>query len=210
VKLLDLKDRLKLYVILDRRLGRGVPLCDQARLAIQGGATAIQLRDKRMQGRDCYRASLAIKEICKEKGVLFIVNDRLDVALTAGADGVHLGQEDLPLEAAEKIAPEGFIIGISVRTPDQAIEAERKGADYLGVGDVFGTSSKPDAKTIGIEGLEEVCKSTSLPCVAIGGIGVHNVKQALQAGAVGVAVISAVISQKDIAGAARTLRSLVS
>ncbi len=185
-------------------------MCDQARLAIQGGATAIQLRDKRMQGRDFYRAALAIKEICKEKGVLFIVNDRLDVALTAGADGVHLGQEDLPLEAAEKIAPEGFIIGISVRTPDQAIEAERKGADYLGVGDVFGTSSKPDAKTIGIEGLKEVCVNTKLPCVAIGGIGVHNVKQALQAGAVGVAVISAVISQKDIAGAAKTLRSLVS
>ena len=209
MKLLDLKDKLKLYVILDRILGKGVPLREQARLAIAGGATAIQLRDKVMKGRDFYRAALIIKEVCSERGALFIVNDRLDVALAADADGVHLGQEDLPLQAAKKITPPGFIIGISVRTPAQAAAAERGGAAYLGVGDVFGTSSKSDAKTIGIEGLEEVCKSTSLPCVAIGGIGAHNVKRALQAGAVGVAVISAVVSQKDICGAASTLRSLI-
>ncbi len=206
---MDLKDKLKLYVILDRILGKGVPLREQARLAIAGGATAIQLRDKVMKGRDFYRAALIVKEVCSERGALFIVNDRLDVALAADADGVHLGQEDLPLQAAKKITPPGFIIGISVRTPAQAAAAERGGAAYLGVGDVFGTSSKSDAKTIGIEGLEEVCKSTSLPCVAIGGIGAHNFKRALQAGAVGVAVIPAVVSQMDICGAASTLRSLI-
>ena len=205
----NLKDKLKLYVILDRFLGKGVPLCEQARLAIMGGATAIQLRDKKMQGRDFYRAALAIGEICREQGVLFIVNDRLDVALAAEADGVHLGQEDLPLEAAKKIIPPGFIIGISVRTPAQAKAAQEGGADYLGVGDVFGTSSKPDAKTIGVVGLRDVCQSTPLPCVAIGGINVGNVKIALQAGVVGVAVISAVVSQKDIVAAAKALRALI-
>lgn len=102
---MDLKDKLKLYVILDRILGKGVPLREQARLAIAGGATAIQLRDKVMKGRDFYRAALIVKEVCSERGALFIVNDRLDVALAADADGVHLGQEDLPLQAAKKITP---------------------------------------------------------------------------------------------------------
>jgi len=187
----QLKEKLKLYVILDRKLGNGVPLRQQAQLAIAGGATAIQLRDKEMKGRDYYQAALVIKDVCKENNVLFIVNDRLDVALAAEADGVHLGQEDLPLHAAKKLAPPGFIIGISAVNVEQAKLAEKGGADYLGVGDVFGTASKPDAKLTGVDMLKMICQSTSLPCVAIGGINVNNAKIVLNAGAIGIAVISA-------------------
>lgn len=205
----QLKEKLKLYVILDRKLGNGVSLKQQAQLAIAGGATAIQLRDKEMKGRDYYQAALVIRDVCRENNVLFIVNDRLDVALAAGADGVHLGQEDLPLHAAKKLAPPGFIIGISAVNVEQAKQAEKGGADYLGVGDVFGTASKPDAKLTGVDMLKMICQSTSLPCVAIGGINVNNAKIVLDAGAIGIAVISAVVSQKDITGAAKALRELI-
>jgi len=205
----QLTEKLKLYVILDRKLGNGVSLPDQARLAIDGGATAIQLRDKEMSSREYYEMALVIREICKENNVLFIVNDRLDIALAAEADGVHLGQEDLPLQAAKKIVPPSFIVGISATNAQEAKEAENGGADYLGVGDVFGTGSKPDAKTIGLDMLRQICAVTSIPCVAIGGVNKENVHIALESGAVGVAVISAVISQKDITNAAKELRNLI-
>lgn len=205
----QLTEKLKLYVILDRKLGNGVSLPDQAHLAIAGGATAIQLRDKEMTSRDYYEMALIIGEICKENNVLFIVNDRLDIALAAEADGVHLGQEDLPLQAAKKLVPPSFIIGISATNVEEAKEAENGGADYLGVGDVFGTGSKANAKTIGVDMLRQICAATSIPCVAIGGVNKENVRIALDSGAVGVAVISAVVSQKDITKAAKELRALI-
>jgi len=141
----QLKEKLKLYVILDRKLGNGVPLKQQAQLAIAGGATAIQLRDKEMKGRDYYQAALVIKDVCKENNVLFIVNDRLDVALAAGADGVHLGQEDLPLHAAKKLAPPGFVIGISaVKRGTGKVSRERWSRLTWVWETFFGTASKPD------------------------------------------------------------------
>ena len=206
---MELRCSLALYVIPDRKMGRGRDLLTQAQLALAGGATAIQLRDKELPGRDLYELAVKMKALCSKYGALFIVNDRLDVALAANCDGVHLGQEDLPVSAARRIAPSGFIVGASAHTPEEALRAERDGADYLGVGAVYPTGSKGDAHTIGIEGFRRVAKSTRLPVVAIGGIDAKNAHEVIAEGACGISVISAVVSQEDIEAAARSLRRTV-
>jgi thiamine-phosphate pyrophosphorylase len=208
-KTMELRRSLALYVIPDRKMGKGRDLLTQARSALAGGATAIQLRDKELPGRDLYELAVRMKALCSEYGALFIVNDRLDVALAADCDGVHLGQEDLPVSAARRIVPPGFIIGASAHTPEEALKAERDGADYLGAGAVYPTGSKGDAHTIGIEGFRRVVKSTKLPVVAIGGIDAKNTREVIAEGACGISVISAVVSQEDIEAAARSLRRTV-
>ena len=140
----------------------------------------------------------------------FIVNDRLDLALASGADGVHLGQEDLPVPFARRISPRGFIIGTSVRSVPEALIAESEGADYLALSPVFDTGTKSDAGPgKGVEKLKEIKAAVSIPVIAIGGIGKHNVRQVMEAGADGVAVISAIVGQKDIVKATAEMRSLV-
>jgi len=196
---LNLRSALSLYVIPDRIIGAPLSLKEQARLAIEGGATAIQLRDKSMDGGELLATARSIADMCSKSGALFIVNDRLDVALLSGADGVHLGQHDLPLTEARRLVssllpvPLPFFIGISVHSASQAGRAEADGADYLGLGAVFGTGSKDDAKVIGLDGLREVKKSTKLPCVAIGGITLENLPEVVAAGVDGVSVISAAV-----------------
>ena len=197
-----LSERLRLYVIPDPIQGGGRSLEEQAGLALEGGATALQLRHKEADSIDLYHEALALRKLCDEYGALFIVDDRLDIALAAGADGVHLGAKDLPVAAARSLAPEGFIIGATARTPKSAAAAEKAGADYLGVGAVFPTESKKDTRVIGLEGLRKVVCATSLPCVAIGGIRPDNVAEVLSAGVVGVAVIGAVVGACDIPAAA--------
>jgi len=193
-----LSERLRLYVIPDPIQGRGLSLEEQAGLALEGGATALQLRHKEADSIDLYREALALRKLCDEYGALFIVDDRLDIALAAGADGVHLGAKDLPVAAARRLAPEGFIIGATARTPESAAAAEKAGADYLGAGAVFPTESKKDTRVIGLEGLRKVVCATSLPCVAIGGIRLDNVAEVISAGAAGVAAIGAVVGAKDV------------
>ncbi|MCF4114291.1 MULTISPECIES: thiamine phosphate synthase [Dethiosulfovibrio] len=188
---------LTLYVIPDRRLGAPCSILEQTFAALEGGATAIQLRDKDLSARELTDLASRMTEMCRKKGAKLFVNDRLDVALAAGADGCHLGQSDLPLAAARKLAPRPFLLGRSARTVEQARIALEEGADYLGVGAVYPTGTKDDASVIGVEGLKTVVEFTSLPVVAIGGIGSSSVREVMATGASGVAVVSAVVGTPD-------------
>lgn len=199
-----------LYVITDESLSNGLTHTEIARMAIAGGADVIQLRDKHLSGRDLMRYAVDIRSITRDAGVLFIVNDRLDIALACDADGVHLGQEDMPLKYARRIAPPGFIIGISASNAEEAIAAEREGADYIGFGPVYSTRSKSDARpACGLDSLRNAKSSVSIPIVAIGGIGMSNIRDVLRAGADGIAVISAVVSQDDVVAAAQDLKAII-
>jgi len=204
--------KLRLYVITyaDPAAGRGH--LEVAGAALDGGADAIQLRGKEMGGREMYGLASHISSMARERrgGCLLFVNDRVDVAMAAGADGVHLGQDDLALEPARSLAGMDMIVGISATTVEQAEEAEAAGADYLGVGPVFATPSKPDAVApMGLEGLKRIRDAVELPIVAIGGIGMDNAKQVFESGADGIAVISAVTGAADMTEAVRGLRRLV-
>jgi thiamine-phosphate pyrophosphorylase len=189
----DLKKALRLYVIPDRIIGAPLSLTDQTRLALEGGATVIQLRDKEMDGGDLLTTAGEMAALCRKAGALFIVNDRLDVALLSGADGVHLGQSDLSVKEARRLAPRPFIVGASAHTPEEARRAEEDGADYLGVGAVFDTGSKGNAKVIGTKGLRAVADLARIPLVAIGGISEENLTEVLKCGVDGVSVISAAV-----------------
>ena len=199
-----------LYVITDEEIGRGLPHAEIARRAAAGGADVIQLRDKRLSCRDLLGAAVAVRTVTRDAGALFIVNDRLDVALAAGADGVHLGAGDLPIGDARRIAPPGFIIGASVGSVDAAIRARAAGADYVALSPTFATGSKDDAGPgHGLAALSAIRAAVSLPLVAIGGINAGNVGDVIRAGADGAAVISAVVGQEDITAAARDLKARI-
>jgi thiamine-phosphate pyrophosphorylase len=200
-----------LYIITDEAIAGGLTHAEIARRAIAGGADVIQLRDKACGCRELYRIGRAIRTITMKTGTLFIVNDRLDVALACGADGVHLGQDDIRVGVARQIAPPGFIIGISVGTVDEAIRAEQEGADYIALSPVFSTASKNDAGPgRGLIVLREIRRSVSVPVIAIGGITMDNVREVITAGANGVAVISVVVGSKNITAAAQELSTRIS
>ncbi|HUT38219.1 MAG TPA: thiamine phosphate synthase [Methanoregula sp.] len=200
-----------LYVITDEAIAGGLPHAEIARRAIAGGADVIQLRDKVCGCPELNRIGRTLREITRKTGTLFIVNDRLDVALACGADGVHLGQDDIRAGVARQIAPPGFIIGVSVGTVDEAVIAEQEGADYLALSPVFSTASKNNAGTgRGLGVLREIRRNVSIPVIAIGGINRENVREVIAAGADGVAVISVVVGSPDITAAARELKELVS
>jgi thiamine-phosphate pyrophosphorylase len=199
-----------LYVITDEGIGRGRSHAELARRAVAGGADVIQLRDKALSCRDLLGAAVAIREITRDAGALFIVNDRLDVALAAGADGVHLGENDLPIGEARRLAPPGFIIGASVGSVATAVSAEAEGADYVALSPTFATGSKDDAGPgHGLAMLSAVRAAVALPLVAIGGITAGNVGEVIAAGADGVAVISAVVGKDDVTAAARDIRNRI-
>ncbi len=199
-----------LYVVTDEGLSRGLSHSQIAGRALAGGADVIQLRDKKLEGRRLMEHARAIRKLTRDAGKLFIVNDRVDVALASGADGVHLGQEDLELADARALAPKGFLIGVTVHDVGEAVEAERGGADYLGLSPIFATGSKSDAgSACGLEMLRKVKRAVSVPVVAIGGIGPGNARDVLEAGADGLAVISAVVGQPDVEAAARDLKAIM-
>lgn len=199
-----------LYVITDTTLSLGRSHEEVARLAIEGGADVVQIRDKNRSARELVAAGNQVRKVTERTGTLFIVNDRLDVALACGADGVHLGQDDLPVVAARVIAPSGFIIGVSAGSPDEAKRAVEAGADYLAASPVFFTAQKSDVEACcGLEGIRRIRAASNLPLIAIGGIGMDNVCDVIGAGADGVAVISAVVGQHDITGAARALKKRI-
>ena len=205
-----LKQALALYVLTDRLLSRGLSEQDVARHAISGGATAIQLRWKDGPLREAVSVARDLKAICAEHDVLFVVNDRLDLAMTVGADGCHLGEDDIPLPEARKLVGDSMILGYSPADLTEVPMAVETGADYLGVGPVYGSSTKDDAgEAVGIERMREVRDLTDLPFVGIGGINAENAVPVIEAGADGVAVISSVVAQDDIAAAARGLREQV-
>ena len=183
---------------------------DVARAALEGGATLIQLRDKTLPARALWQVALELRRLTRDRGAAFVVNDRLDIALAAEADGVHLGATDVPISVARRLLGPKAVIGASAANAEEARAAEAEGASYLGVGPVFTTSSKPDAgAAIGTAPLREISDAVSLPVLAIGGINCENVAAALTAGADGVAVISAVADADDMVAAARALRRLV-
>ncbi|MBP7410617.1 MAG: thiamine phosphate synthase [Methanoculleus sp.] len=199
-----------LYVITDEEIGRGLSHAELARRAVAGGADVIQLRDKRLSGRDLFEAAVAVRTVTHGAGALFIVNDRLDVALAAGADGVHLGASDLPIREARRIAPPGFIIGASVGSAAAAVRAGAAGADYVALSPTFATASKDDAGPgRGLAALSAIRAAVALPLVAIGGINAGNVADVIAAGADGVAVISAVVGEDDVTAAARDMRARI-
>lgn len=178
--------------------------------ACDGGADVLQFRDKLITGKDRYRVAARLRRICYSAGVLFIVNDALEVALAVEADGVHLGQDDLPVTEAKKLMhPMGvknFLVGCSTHSLEQAQEAQAQGADYIGIGPVFATPTKPTYNPVGLELVRTVTKAVRTPHVAIGGIDASNVNQVLAAGAERVAVVRAVCGQDDIAAATRLMK----
>ncbi len=210
---LQLADRLRLTVITDEALARPRALSDVVREALAAGAPTIQLRLKGATARELLEAAHTLIPIVRSAGALFIVNDRLDVALAAGADGVHLGPDDPPVMDARTVAAdtvravaEAFIVGYSADTTDGATRAEAEGADYLGVGAVYATANKSDAgEVIGLEGLRRVVKAVSIPVVAIGGITPERIGAVAETGACGSATIGAVMGSPEPAEAVRAL-----
>ncbi len=201
---------LSVYVITDRRLAGDRSILDVVRAAIRGGATVIQLREKEATTREMVELGQALLQITREAGVPLIVNDRVDVALAIDADGVHVGQDDMPAAIARRLIGPDKILGVSAETVEEALAAQRDGADYLGVGDIYGTTTKPDAgPPIGLEGLRRIVEAVTIPCVGIGGITPENAAAVVKAGAAGVAVVSAVMAAPDPEEATRRLRDAV-
>ncbi len=201
------KDKIKsipgLYVIIDTQALKGRGHVEVASQAIRGGARTVQLRDKLQSKKELLTIAQELKNLCAEHNVLFVMNDYLDLALASDADGLHLGQNDLPIKLARKLLPMDKILGCSTTTVDQAIAAESEGADYIAAGSIYPTSSKETAKLIGLEGLSQIRKAISLPLVAIGGITEDNTAEVLTAGADSVAVISAILQAESPEKAAR-------
>jgi thiamine-phosphate pyrophosphorylase len=197
---------LRLYLCTDQTLALGRPLLEAVDEAIAGGVTMVQLREKDLTSREFYNTALALRELTKHRNIPLVINDRLDIALAAGADGLHIGQSDLPVQAVRKIAGKSLFIGVSASTIEEALLAQKEGADYLGVGAVFPTGSKADAgEAIGLEKLHAICSALKIPVVGIGGIGPANAAEVMRNGAAGIAVISAILSQQDIRAAAGNL-----
>lgn len=194
-----------LYVILDRQSLAGRDELAVADQVIKGGARIIQLRDKEGKKRETLLLAERLRALCGQAGVLFIMNDHLDIAIAVDADGLHIGQDDLPLSVARRELPIDKVIGCSVTTVSQAIEAQEKGADYVAVGSMYPTATKREATVVGVSRLREVRRAVSTPLVAIGGIDEKNVSEVVAAGADAVAVISAVLGRSDIEEAVKRL-----
>jgi thiamine-phosphate pyrophosphorylase len=199
-----------LYLVTDRVLSGGRPLEQIVRESAEGGVTVVQLREKDSGAREFLDQAFALRQVTAELAIPFIINDRVDIALACRADGVHLGQEDMQCVLARRIAGEDMIIGVSVSTVDEAVEAEADGADYLGVGPLFATPTKPDAvPATGLGVLRSIRRAVRIPVVGIGGLTCANAGDVIRAGADGVAVVSAIIASPDPREAARALRSAV-
>lgn len=202
----DKKDLL-LYAVTDSRWTGKQTLYQQIEDAVEGGATFIQLREKDLDEKSFLNEAKEIKELCRKKGVPFVINDNVEIALQTDADGVHVGQKDMEaLDVRAKLGTEK-IIGVSAQTVEQAILAEKHGADYLGVGSVFTTGTKLDAGHVSYDTLKEICSAVSIPVIAIGGINKDNIKQLAGSGVCGIAVVSAIFAQKNIEDAARQLKA---
>ena len=196
---------LRLYLITDRSWLGGRSLEDQVEAALEAGATCLQLREKHLEEGAFLAQAVRIKEIAHRHGVPLIINDNLRVALESGADGLHVGQGDLQAQKARALLGPEKILGVSARTVEQALAAQAAGADYLGVGAVFPTSTKPEAAEVPWETLGEICQAVEIPVVAIGGITAQRLPQLAGSGIAGAAVISAVFAQPDIPAAVRGL-----
>ena len=198
-----------LYLVTDRSLLKGWSLLDEVRKAVKGGVSMVQLREKEASSREFYELAQALQAELRELGVPLLINDRLDIALAVDADGLHLGQDDLPLPVARSLLGKEKIIGLSINKREEARAGEKMGADYLGVSPVFSTPTKADAPpATGLEFLASLRQEIKIPLVAIGGINKENLKMIKETGADGAAVISALMGTSDIEGEARKLRQI--
>lgn len=201
-KLLDYS----LYLCTDRDLMSAQTMEEAVEQAILGGCTMVQLREKECSGRDFYITALNVKKITDKYKVPFIINDRVDIALAVDADGVHVGQSDLSADIVRKLLGEDKIVGVSARTMEEAKKAQENGADYIGVGAMYTTNTKKDAKSVTIEELKKIREEVGIPIVVIGGINKERVKDFKGIRIDGLAVVSAIIAQKDIKKAATELK----
>lgn len=203
------REKMRLYAVTDRTWSTSeYPFENQIEDALKSGVTFLQLREKNISDDEYIEIASRIKKLADKYNIPFVINDNINVALAVNADGVHLGQNDTDIKTARKILSENKIIGASARTPQQAVQAYNDGADYLGTGAVFGTSTKKDAQNITIEQLKDVCRSVNIPVVAIGGVNEKNIPLLKDSGIAGVAVVSAIFAQNDIPSATRNLKAI--
>lgn len=199
---------MRLYAVTDRAwVGQGT-LGDQVEQALRGGVTCVQLREKSLGVPAILVEAEEIGALCRSYGVPFLINDRVEIALQCGADGVHVGQKDRAAREVRRLLGPNRILGVSARTVEQAVQAERDGADYLGVGALFSTSTKADAMPVSYETLQAICRAVSIPVVAIGGIQRENLLSLAGSGVDGVALVSAIFAAPDVETASRELRAL--
>ena len=199
---------MQVYAVTDRYWLNGRPLIGDVEATLKGGATFIQLREKTLDEETFYEEAVEIQALCKKYNVPFVVNDNVDIALRMNADGVHVGQSDMEAGDVRALLGPDKILGVSAQTVEQALLAEERGADYLGVGAVFKTGSKDDADDVSHETLKAICEAVDIPVVAIGGISTDNILQLKGTGIDGVAVISAIFAKPDLQAATEELKAL--
>ena len=197
-----------LYAVTDRMWTGRQTLMEQVEDALRGGVTCVQLREKELNLDDFLKEAVEMKALCAQYGVPFIVNDEVEIAIKCGADGIHVGQKDMEAGNVRELVGEEMMFGVSARTVEEAVAAEKAGADYLGVGAMFSTSTKLDAQDVSFETLKAICGAVSIPVVAIGGISKANMMELAGCGADGVALVSAIFSAEDIEKECRELREM--
>lgn len=199
---------LLLYAVTDRHWLGDRTLYDVVRESLEGGVTFLQLREKNLDDEAFFQEAVRLQAMAREYGIPFVVNDNVDIAVRMDADGVHVGQSDMEAGDVRALIGPDKILGVSAQTVEQAVLAQQRGADYLGVGAVFPTGSKEDAEEVSYETLKAICEAVSIPVVAIGGITLENTPVLAGSGICGIAVISAIYGQKDIYEAARSLKKV--
>lgn len=199
-----------LYLVTDRGLSLGRSTLEIVQTAVRGGVTCVQLREKNCSAREFIGEALSVQAFLKERGIPLIINDRLDIAQAVKADGVHLGQSDIPLKMARAIVKDSMLIGISAESLQDAVEAEQDGADYIGVSPVYTTATKKDtAPALGLEGFREIRKAVKIPLIGIGGLNRSNAAEVIRNGADGIALVSAIVSAEDPEKAAAELSEII-
>ena len=202
------KKAMLLYAVTDRAWVGKQSLYEQVESALKGGATCVQLREKELDDEAFLNEAIEISALCKQYGVPFFINDNVEIAIKCHADGIHVGQEDMEAAQVRQRVGDDMIIGVSVHSVEEALEAVRNGADCLGVGAMFSTSTKTDVNVLPKETLRDICAAVDIPVVAIGGIGKSNISQLASTGVDGVALVSAIFAADDIESECRLLRKL--
>lgn len=199
------RKQLLLYAVTDQSFGKSQPLEEQVKEALESGITFLQLREKELEDEDFLNEAIQMKSLANDYRVPFVINDNVEVARKSGADGVHIGQNDMEIAKAKEILGNDKIVGVSVQTVEQAKLAQSQGADYLGVGAVFSTSTKQDAKAVSYDMLKQICEAVSIPVVAIGGISADNIEKLKGSKISGVAVVSAIFGSNNMRQATKNL-----
>lgn len=202
------KEMMRLYAVTDRTWCHDQTLLQQVQCALKGGVTCVQLREKHLNDEEFLKEAIAMKQLCEQYHVPFIINDNVDIAIKCHADGVHVGQNDMDVKEVRSLVGDEMMIGVSTQTLEQALQAQRDGADYLGVGSMFVTTTKLDALSVSYETLKDICESVDIPVVAIGGINKDNILQLSGSHVDGVALVSAIFGAHDIHKECQVLRQL--